>query len=328
MLKCKHNKAKQPHSRHIQSEDVNALNRNKERTEPLLITPICSETRLRHSLISMIEDLHLESGWCAFTPSRLGESRPADSAARALTIAHIGMRQQNDSLLDGAYREYVKSLEQLRSSIDLSDGTLMTVALLFLFESLMRERVSACVLHQEAINDILLARPKTQPISEFARSLLYTSNGSPFRTSVASGTASPFDDPRWLQLKPVNRTETLITEVSRLMQLSFQTFLRLPRLMACVRSLRNEAGQASITSTLELAQQLMLLGDADAESKLLHRVHIDVRNMLEGTLLLNPITDLANSQTALSLTRLGKLETPFKDLRDGYRPFHMLRCLH
>ena len=273
-LQYKHNKLAWNSDTALEQYYVDNLETRKEHYPVLFRIPTCAETTLRQDLISLINDLHINKGWCAFTPSRIGEYKSVDSAARALTAARRSIRTRDDVALNEAYREYNESVKVLRTSLDLSDATLLTVALLFLFEGLLRNRLHACVTHQKALTDILVARPRSQETSDFARAVLYTSTAWAFRFSMVYGTTSPFDEERWRGLEPADWGIILPRHISRLMCLNYQLFLRLPRLIAQVRALRTEAMDASVDAAIELIQALLLLEDAEAESQVLHRVHI------------------------------------------------------
>jgi len=61
----------------------------------------------------------------------------------------------------------------LRISLDVSNATLLVVAMLTLFEEIARSDELTWFPHQHACVSILLARPKAQPMSDMATAILY-----------------------------------------------------------------------------------------------------------------------------------------------------------
>lgn len=236
--------------------------------------PVNPETTLRDQLISMINVMHLYTGEVVFVPSRVGHSVYVDAAIRAAASAFWWMHMPNRSRLQAAYADYVEAIKLLRDNIDLSDDTVMATNLLGHFEGMMRSHLSACIVHSHASISAVLARPPHEPLSDYAAAVVYTSHDHAFRRPVAAGEASPFDHPRFLALEPPTLGPGFGKDIRALTRSSFQLFIRLPRLIASVRAIRTEQPNASVTKTLELAEELLRSETTKAENVVLHQVKV------------------------------------------------------
>lgn len=108
--------------------------------------------------------------------------------------------------------------------------------------------------------------------------MLYGNWTQDFRTCVAEGVPSPSEEAEWVIAGPAYRTDDLLPGVPKLRDLAQKTYIRLPRLIAMARRLRETPPQLFDREALDqattLAIQLNDLQDTDAESQLLHRVHV------------------------------------------------------
>jgi hypothetical protein len=152
---------------------------------------------------SMLDFLNLQLSWTYYVPSRLGHNSKVDLAAHAVTIAYRYKVGGEALLTEAVFRHYSMALATLRDSIDTSDASLMAVALLALFESVMEFYSDYHRSHQEGIGKILLARRHEGKIpTEFERAMLYTDWNKRNQAPIARGTASPFEYRYWLDMDP------------------------------------------------------------------------------------------------------------------------------
>ncbi|KAK3116242.1 hypothetical protein LTR53_003613 [Teratosphaeriaceae sp. CCFEE 6253] len=87
------------------------------------------------------------------------------------------------------------------------------------------------------------------------------------------GTASPFDDPYWLDFDPAT-PEPVAESTIRLRKLANQGTIRMPGLIANVRSLRQYGSNQGrlLSKATSLANDILALKDEGAENELLHHV--------------------------------------------------------
>lgn len=227
--------------------------------------------------------------WFEFVPSHLGASAATDAAARAALEACHFHHDTDSSQIARCTTQYLKAIKLLRASMDTSDSALLAVGLLLLYEQLMRSAPVAFFSHAKGISSILLAsRAQSMPLTPLGRAMLYSNTHGTFQEPCVHGVASPFEDPYWLDAEPASFTSTLTAEVAALRKLSNQLIIRLPRLIAMVRWLRDFAGrqrsERSHTSlwtsrekrskAMKLADELVALNNTAAENSLLHQVAV------------------------------------------------------
>lgn len=222
--------------------------------------------------------MNLAHSWYAFVPSYIGEHDHLDAAIRAIMKVQRGKGSPSASVTDAGLEEYLYAINFLRRNLDESDITLVTIALLCLYESTVRRRIGPCISHRRGISAIAKARGASKESSSVARAVLYGNWTQDFRTAVADGAPSPFENAEWVVAGPAYRTDDLLPGVSRLRDLAQKMYIRLPRLIAMVRGLRERPPELFDRDALDqattLAIQLNDLRDSDAESELLHRVHV------------------------------------------------------
>lgn len=245
--------------------------------------PISAETKQGLDFIAALESFSLGDTLYGFVPSRIGTSHVVDTAARAVTYAQQYMLarenqagQNHAALALAAYRNQGHAITTLPASLDASDASLMACVLLSLFDSIMDYSRPTSHAHAAGLMQVLLARGREQEASEFARAALYSNRYFIFHQPVAVGVASSFDDGRWSGLEWVCPFQNPRPEEAVLRRLGNDLFIRLPRLIAAVRGLRESASvvDADVEAVATLATELLTLTNKDAETKLLHRVKI------------------------------------------------------
>ncbi|KAK0306761.1 hypothetical protein LTR91_002541 [Friedmanniomyces endolithicus] len=244
--------------------------------------PSSTDALLGAEFVQTLSSMHLEDSWYAFVPSMLGENVAADAAARAVVRAQglCAIVARCDSL-------YLAAISTLWASLDVSDSALVAVGLLYLYESILKDTPVAFFSHARGISAILVARSRSTPVTPLTRAVLYGNTHGSFQEPVAIGASSPFDDPYWLEFEPA-ATYAMTESAVKLRRLANQTMIRLPGLIAKVRSLREDgrpSGQLLCTTT-RLANEIYFLTSEDAESELLHRVALkDTRDPLDKAIM-------------------------------------------
>lgn len=219
---------------------------------------------------------------------RLGYDAHTDLAALALAESldyHFSGRF-DEVHFNAAVVCYEKAVKHLRVAIEsmsqdtFEDATLITVALLAICEVMMSNHSAArqrnVFVHWSGLRSVFLAKYQPSRISDMGRSILYNLWDCSFGVACATGTASPFEDGTWTQLEPVISPSMTIDALA-LRKIASIFFMRVPTLLAHVRSLREMAGYIDRDTTLstgKIASELILYRDDVAESAILHRVRI------------------------------------------------------
>jgi hypothetical protein len=240
--------------------------------------PLLSLAPHSERLGQILLDLREGSSWEIYVPSRIGHCDKVDVTAEALSLAY----QARKGLVPvaAAYQQYSLALVTLRQSIDTSDDSLMAVALLAFFESLMSVYSTSHLSHRSGIEKILLAR-RLEGLcpTEFERAMVFEDWSYRNRAPIARGIPSPLDDPYWLDMDPPELLATS-SAVLRLQKIVNQLLIRTPKLVSWVRALRGNARpckpsrSTTMESAVELVCGLLQLEDEDAESEILHRVSV------------------------------------------------------
>jgi hypothetical protein len=237
--------------------------------------PTNKEVTLRAKIVHALERMQVGYSWCAFVPEYLGQSEAVNSAALAFIKAcEYSSPSPQHMALESGVQHYGLALKELRSLMDdpskrHSDESILTIALLGLFDSMTCTVRNSYEAHWAGIAALLLARPRDMPASQLARSVLYAMGPMNFRVGLQS--ASAFEDKLWLDLDFASK-QPLSDGSPQLRRVSNQLFLRVPRLVALMRTL-GLAAQSS-EAAWSLAEELMAVEDKDAEALLLHRVQV------------------------------------------------------
>lgn len=250
--------------------------------------PLTRQYALGVHLTQHLHHLHPHSTWVELLPSRLGYDAHTDLAALALAEAldyHFGGRI-DESHSNAAFVCYDKAVTHLRTAIESSDAesfedaTLITVALLAVCEVMMNthstSRQKNVFIHWSGLKSVFLARYHPRRISDIGRAIMYNLWDCSFGVACAAGTASSFDDGEWIRLEPVT-LHGMATDVFKLRKLTNILFIRLPRLVCCVRSVRQAGASADprlLQYTALVASELYRCQDEASESAILHRVRV------------------------------------------------------
>ena len=206
----------------------------------------------------------------------VGENKAVDSAATAVILAWRS-RLQKAPPADGM-RHYVQAIQELRSSLDPSDLSLLSVALMTNFESVTRNTAIPMYPHIQGLAAITRARPKGFQTSEVARAVLYTFCDELFRLACHTGMSHALDNPRHRNLEPPSRTTSRDESVLSLRRTAYRIFVGLPRLIFNFRAWQERIEQGEMVhvpdSVFLLARELLDIRNEGAETQLLHRVSL------------------------------------------------------
>jgi len=125
--------------------------------------------------------------------------------------------------------------------------------------------------HLEGIVAIVTSRPPGTEVSDVARNILDYCFGDIAVMACMRGCPNPLEQLERSYYELSNPSNA--SAAARLKALACQQTLKMPRLLALVRSLRRRRGDAA-ASAIVLANELMNLQDVIAENELLHKFHI------------------------------------------------------
>lgn len=232
---------------------------------------------LASRLIKVVVDLGMSNTWYAFAPSMLGQNTAVDFAARALILHHEPKSVQAIVPYEvPSYTAYRIALNHLRVSLDASDFSLMTTGLLGLYEMLRKDHLAALHTHAQGVSAVIKAHlAEGRPASPVVRAALYSNTVMTFARPLLMGVASPFDKPEWLELDPA-AVQSLQTPIVKLSKIAHQIALRIPRLIAITRRLRQSAAPEidTITNARLIADKIFALKDYSSEDELLRTVKL------------------------------------------------------
>jgi hypothetical protein len=264
----------------------------------------------------IIERLEFQFSPVSLAPRHVGSCQAVDAAANALCYAahaRVDVANGNASNAHGlALRSYSTAVVQLRELVgspdrQLSDDVLLTIALLSIAEYALPKgsgsALSASLLHFEAMQSVLLARPShvIPTSSTVARMVLYNCWVQAFYVPCAFNRVSPFENEAWLQLDPPT-CDGLCGDFRQIMQLGMAMQVRLPRALRTVRALRI-GSNAEASEAIMVCKTLLKLEDLVAETELLRQLRV-VLTEAKGDDVIQRVSFAfaSSSQVAWSLT--------------------------
>lgn len=251
----------------------------------LLHMPTCRSSDLMAHLSRALTSSNLTEDWFSLLPSRVGHSLLVDQAAIALiSTVSCGLSDSGASRTV-AYSNYCLAIGSLRTTLtrpmrqaqDL-DNLVLAVALLACLECCLEKNGDGMYKHMSGINHVLTSTALFHRPTETAAALLYWDWMGTFQIPVACGIASPFDAPQWLDLEP-RSSVVLDADINGLRRIGYRLFIRLPRLIALVRELRESSKQLTehdvrIEEASRLLEELSAWDGSHFETALLHRVPV------------------------------------------------------
>lgn len=246
--------------------------------EPMpLYLPMAAANKLSIQAAHALNNLQLCRSWFAFIPSQLGQDKIIDACAAAVIKAHDHHFRRDEETKNLGRKHYLYAVSLVRKHLCASDSALLSVALLTLFEMLMKAEPRAVYAHIQGLNCILQARPKSQESSEITRAIAYATADEHFKHACIAQTSSPFEHRKWLDMDPVSQFGAMPEEVASLRKIAHQLLIRLPRLIKDVRRCRQgdlDDDPVGWGKTIQLAHDLLALYDDEAETRVLHRVNV------------------------------------------------------
>ncbi|KAK3679783.1 hypothetical protein LTR78_000159 [Recurvomyces mirabilis] len=223
------------------------------------------------------EDFYLKHSWFAYVPRYVGYSATIDASARAAVSALESYFHRTATSARQATRSRGEALTVLRTNLDSSDASLMSVGLLIFAGGVVANfDIVQQAPHLDGLRAIVAARTPDTRLSDFGRYLIWQSVDKDFLLACGVGKASGWDRQSWDGLN--FSTPSATTEVATIQGLMTRLAIKVPRAIAAVRAVRGETTaryrSANSINARQLVDQLLGLVDSDAENTLLHRVKI------------------------------------------------------
>lgn len=222
------------------------------------------------------------ASWLKLLRPRLGHVAYTDLATRALvtSLRSRALGRKDEASHKAAILNYGRAVTALRQAFEepdheMTDWTLLSVALLALCEILLAPRSSARAQnvrsHWRGVSAIFLARPEGLEMSSLARALWFAWWEPISGIPTASGSVSPFEKSQWIALKPPDSSDGfggIVTATNELL-------IRLPRLIQGARAMSMGLADAdTILATTDLAQSMLKIRDEEGETAAICRASL------------------------------------------------------
>ncbi|KAF1967313.1 hypothetical protein BU23DRAFT_559508 [Bimuria novae-zelandiae CBS 107.79] len=260
----------------------------------LIHKPQSAETIL---IIRALDTLHqekVEKEWFRHLPAYVGHTQALDLSIKAV-VAACAYAQGIPKLTSGdCYQALALALNAVKAKFrshsqsgEVSDDMLASVGLLAHFEGALRKHGIPMRAHVEGLGAILAARSDTYPVSPLAREIFDFHACDSAIMACIQGTPSPFEGmPRGYYGKQRIAYDENDTDRSQIKAIGSELFVRIPRLVGLVRSLRLQPFPPTqlFLDALELSKFLLMLHDARAEERLLQNVKVRPSENPDATL--------------------------------------------
>ncbi|KAJ4358346.1 uncharacterized protein N0V89_002928 [Didymosphaeria variabile] len=222
----------------------------------------------------------VEEEWFQHLPAHFGNTLALDLSIKALVAACAYKRSTPNVTSGDCYQALALALNAVQANIkqsrgEANDDMLASTALLARFEGEVKRNYVPTRLHVEGLATILSARPATYPVTQLARDILDFHAGESAIMACIQDTSSPFENVARAYYTN-DRLGCSDSDRAQLKSLSNEVFIRLPRLVRLVRSLRLQMPlqHKVLLSALKLSENLLELQDPQAEEMLLRNVKL------------------------------------------------------
>jgi hypothetical protein len=246
----------------------------------LIHTPQSTETVVIIRAIDTLRCQKVEKEWFRHLPTRVGHMQALDLSIKA-TVAACAYARGVPKLTSGdCYQALALALNAVQANIkqlpgELNDDILASTALLAPFEGIVKKHNIPTLLHVEGLAAIIAARSATYPVTQLAREIFdfYACDSSIM--ACIMGTASPFESVARAYYTN-NRIGYSDSDRAQLKALGSELFIRIPRLVGLVRSLRLQSTRHNqlLSITRRLSKSLLRLQDSQAEARLLQNIEV------------------------------------------------------
>ena len=286
----------------------------------LIHIPQSTETVIIIRAVDTLRREKVEGEWFRHLPAHVGHTRALDLSIKALVAACAYARGVPKLTSDDCYQALALALNAVQANIkqsygELNDDILASTALLAPFEGVVKKHGIPTRLHVEGLAAILAARPATYPVTQFAREIFDFHACDSAIIACIQGTPSPFEGVARGYFAN-NRIGYSDSDRAQLKALGSELFIRIPRLVGLVRSLRLQPSPQNqlLLDALRLSKSLLRLQDSQSEGRLLRNIKVRPSSDPDATSPLRQSLDFASVddfealayywQNRLSLLRL------------------------
>lgn len=244
----------------------------------LIHTPQSIETIIILRVVETIRLEKVEEEWFRHLPAYVGHTRALDQSIKAVVVACAYARCVPKLTSGDCYKALELALNAVQANIEhsqgeLSDDMLASTALLAPFEGIIKRHGVPTRLHVEGLAAILAARPATYSVTQLARDIFDFHVCDSAIMACIQGTPSPFESVARAYYAN-NRMGHTDSDRAQLKALGSELFIRIPRLVGLIRSLRLQLYPQDhpLLDALRLSQALLKLQDSQAEGRLLQKI--------------------------------------------------------
>ena len=250
----------------------------------LIHIPQSAETVFTIRAVDTLRYEKVEGEWFRHLPAHLGHSRALDLSIGAIVAACAYTRGVPQVTSSDCYEALANAINAVQANIkdspgQLNDVILASTALLAPFEGVLKKHGFPARLHVEGLAAILLARPKNHPVTRLAREIFDFHACDSSIMACILGIPSPFESiPRAYFSN--DRTAYKDSDRAQLKAIGSELFIRIPRLVALIRSLRSQMFPQTqlLSDALILSKSLLELQDSQAEERVLRKIKVHLSN--------------------------------------------------
>lgn len=242
--------------------------------------PTSTETIFVTRAIDTLRYEYVEEEWFRHLPAHFGHTRALDLSIYAIVTACAHARGLPTSTSSDIYQTLALAIDAVHADIKQSHGTpndqiLASTALLAPFQGVVQKNGIPTRLHVDGLAAILAARPSTYPVTQFAREIFDFHACESAIMDCIQGTPSPFENVArsYFASDRMGRNDS---DRARLKALANELFIRIPRLVGLVRSLRFQICPPNhlLLDALGLLNTLLTIQDPQLEWSLLRNIKV------------------------------------------------------
>ncbi|KAK3057962.1 hypothetical protein LTR09_001039 [Extremus antarcticus] len=244
----------------------------------LVHTPQSTENVLIVRAVDTLRREYVEEEWFRHLAPHIGHTEALDLSVKAIIAACAYSRGVPRLTSGDCYQALALALDAVhanmkQSHVEPNDDMLASTALLAPFEGVIKKDGIPTRPHVEGLAAILVARPATYPVTQLAREILDFYACESAITACIRGTPSPFESIHRAYFAN-DRIGYSDSDRAQLKALSNELYIRIPRLVMLVRSLRLQRSPQNqlLLDALRLIKSLLRLQDIQAERRLMRNI--------------------------------------------------------
>lgn len=255
----------------------------------LIHTPQSTETVIVIRAIDTLRCEKVQNEWFRHLPAHIGHTRALDLCIKALVAACAYARGVPKLTSGDCYQALALALRAVQTNMkqsrgELDDDMLASTALLAHFEAALKKHGIPMRLHVEGFAAILASRPATYPVTQLAREIFDFHACDSAIMACIQGTPSPFESIARAYFAS-DRIGCSNSDQAQLKALGSELFIRIPRLVGLVRSLRLQPSSQNQLrlDAFRLLRSFLKLQDSQAEERLLRKIIVLPSNDPDAT---------------------------------------------